>query len=104
MSTRRAVLAGASGAALAALIAPFAVAPAAAATGAHDDGRYVVAHPGRGHFPLVAGGRAAPIVVSAGDHAGRRPGGRRPAGRHRAGHRRAARPSGTTRSRPAATR
>ena len=70
MSTRRAVLAGASGAALAALIAPFAVAPAAAATGAHHDGRYVVAHPGPGRFPLVAGGRAAPIVVSAGDHPG----------------------------------
>jgi hypothetical protein len=56
--------------ALTALIAPLAVAPAAVAAPAGPDAGYVVTRTGRGHFPLVAGGRAAPIVVSAGDHAG----------------------------------
>jgi hypothetical protein len=56
--------------ALTALIAPLAVAPAAAAAPVAPEAGYLVARPGRGHFPLVAGGRAAPIVVSADDHAG----------------------------------
>ena len=56
---------------LVALVAPFAVAPAAAvAHPAHPEPGYVVTRPGRGHFPLVAGGRGAPIVVSGADHAG----------------------------------
>ena len=63
--------------ALAALTAPFFVAtPAAVAAVPRDGlaagqrGSYVSTQPGRGRFPLVADGRAAPIVVSAGDHAG----------------------------------
>ncbi|MEU4222105.1 glycosyl hydrolase 115 family protein [Actinoplanes sp. NPDC026623] len=63
--------------ALAALAAPLFVAVPAGAQAVPDDalaaadrGSYVSALPGRGRFPLVAGGRAAPLVVSAGDHAG----------------------------------
>ncbi|GAA2587372.1 glycosyl hydrolase 115 family protein [Winogradskya consettensis] len=35
-----------------------------------EPGSYVSDQPGPGRFPLVAGGRAAPLVVSAADHAG----------------------------------
>ncbi|HET6531397.1 MAG TPA: glycosyl hydrolase 115 family protein [Actinoplanes sp.] len=56
--------------ALAALLAPLAVAPAAQAGPPRHDSGYVVTRPGPGYFPLVAGGRAAPLVVSASDHAG----------------------------------
>jgi hypothetical protein len=59
--------------ALAALVAPMfvAVAPAATPAVAADkvDG-YVAERPGPGRFPVVAGRTAAPIVVSASDHAG----------------------------------
>ena len=60
--------------ALAALAGSFLVATPATA-GPHDGDRdspdsYVSTRPGRDRFPLVAGGRAAPLVVSAGDHAG----------------------------------
>lgn len=57
--------------ALAALAAPLFVAtPAAAAPHPEHRDSYVSSRPGHGRFPLVAGGRAAPLVVSAGDHAG----------------------------------
>jgi hypothetical protein len=63
--------------ALVALVAPLFVAAPAGAHGVPDDalasaerGNYVSALPGRGRFPVVAGGRAAPLVVSTGDHAG----------------------------------
>ncbi len=61
--------------ALAALAAPFAVAPVAPAVAAPSDhgadrGSYISTRPGAGRFPLVAGGVAAPIVVDDGDHAG----------------------------------
>ncbi|UQU62045.1 glycosyl hydrolase 115 family protein [Couchioplanes caeruleus] len=60
--------------ALAALMLPLVAAPsAAAATGRHgtdDLGGYVSTHPGPGRFPIADRGRVAPIVVSAGDHAG----------------------------------
>ncbi|GAA3342145.1 glycosyl hydrolase 115 family protein [Amorphoplanes nipponensis] len=60
--------------AVAALAGSFLVAtPATAAVaGGHDEDRdsYVATRPGRDRFPLVAAGRAAPLVVSAGDHAG----------------------------------
>src|SRR4051794_26776726 len=63
--------------ALAALAAPLFVAVPAVAQAVPDDalaavgrGGYVSALPGRGRFPLVSDGRAAPLVVSAGDHAG----------------------------------
>ncbi|HJP77701.1 MAG TPA: glycosyl hydrolase 115 family protein [Pseudonocardiaceae bacterium] len=42
---------------------------AAAEPGA-DLGEYLSSRPGSGRFPLVAGGRAAPLVVSASDHPG----------------------------------
>jgi len=57
--------------ALAALAAPLFVAiPAAAAPHVEHRDSYVSDRPGQGRFPLVAAGRAAPLVVSAGDHAG----------------------------------
>ncbi|RSM58136.1 glycosyl hydrolase [Actinoplanes sp. ATCC 53533] len=57
--------------ALAALAAPLFVAiPAAAAPHVEHRDSYVSDRPGHGRFPLVAAGRAAPLVVSAGDHAG----------------------------------
>jgi hypothetical protein len=58
--------------ALAALAGSFLVATPAAAGGPTGEDRdsYVSSRPGPGRFPLVAGGRAAPLVVSAGDHAG----------------------------------
>ena len=68
------------GVALAATLAPVAAPPAAQA--AADDGlrspdpdNYVTTLPGADRFPLVAGGAAATLVVSASDHAGvsRRP-------------------------------
>jgi Glycosyl hydrolase family 115/Gylcosyl hydrolase family 115 C-terminal domain len=52
-----------------ALAAPLLVATPAAATGA-PAADYVSTRSGPGRFPLVAGGRAAPIVVSASDWAG----------------------------------
>ena len=59
--------------ALLALAAPFAVAPvapAAASPPAPDPGTYISTRAGAGRFPLVAAGKAAPIVVDARDHAG----------------------------------
>jgi hypothetical protein len=59
--------------AVTALIAPLfvAVAPAAATDQAADQvAGYVAERSGPGRFPVVAGGTAAPIVVSASDHAG----------------------------------
>ncbi|HEX4816579.1 MAG TPA: glycosyl hydrolase 115 family protein, partial [Nonomuraea sp.] len=53
--------------------APTVAAPAGATAGvapAADPGTYITGTGGPGRFPLVAAGRAAPIVVSAGDHAG----------------------------------
>jgi hypothetical protein len=60
------------------VVASGSAAPGVAATGlaaAASPGRpltaeYVAAGPGPGRFPVVAGGRAAPLVVSTGDHAG----------------------------------
>jgi hypothetical protein len=52
------------------LLAPVFVATPAVAGVATPAENYVSTHDGRGRFPLVAGGRAAPLVVSAGDHAG----------------------------------
>ena len=58
--------------ALAALAAPLLVAIPVSAQAADpvERGSYVSASPGSGRFPLVAGGRAAPLVVSAADYAG----------------------------------
>ena len=58
-----------------ALFGPLLVVPATApatpvAAASSGDSGYVAGRPGPGRFPLVAGGRAAPIVVSAGDYAG----------------------------------
>jgi hypothetical protein len=55
--------------AVTALIAPLFVA-ATPAVATENVAGYVAERPGPGRFPLVAGGRAAPIVVSASDHAG----------------------------------
>ena len=52
------------------LLAVPAAPPAAAAAAPGPATGYVVTEPGPGRFPLVAGGRAAPIVVSTADHAG----------------------------------
>jgi len=54
------------------LAVPLLVAPAAPAVAEphHDAATYIATRGGPGRFPLVAGGRAAPLVVSAGDHAG----------------------------------
>src|SRR5688572_16518035 len=68
MPTRRELLALSSGAAVAAATAGLALPNAAHARQATTG--YVATEPGPGRFPLVAGGRAAPIVVSAADHAG----------------------------------
>jgi hypothetical protein len=54
--------------ALAALVAPLFVAIPAAAAGSSPD--YVAERGGHGRFPVVADGRAAPLVVSASDFAG----------------------------------
>jgi hypothetical protein len=43
---------------------------AATTTGAAEPGSYIVGVPGPGRFPIVAAGRAAPIVVSGQDHPG----------------------------------
>ncbi|WP_199514832.1 glycosyl hydrolase 115 family protein [Nucisporomicrobium flavum] len=60
--------------ALAALLLPLVAVPSAASAhgrpGADDLGGYVSTHPGPGRFPIADRGRVAPIVVSAGDHAG----------------------------------
>ncbi|MEV7629041.1 glycosyl hydrolase 115 family protein [Actinoplanes sp. NPDC089786] len=59
-----------------ALIAPLTAAPATHPPAAHppaaspEKGGYVAFHDGPGRFPVVAGRRAAPIVVSTADHAG----------------------------------
>jgi hypothetical protein len=55
---------------LLALAASAVAAPAAGATSPTDSGSYISFAPSPGAFPLVAGGKAAPIVVSAGDHPG----------------------------------
>jgi hypothetical protein len=52
-----------------ALVAPLVAVPAQAGP-PEDAGGYVAFHGGAGQFPVVAGQRAAPIVVSAADHAG----------------------------------
>ncbi|BCJ48759.1 hypothetical protein Asp14428_02340 [Actinoplanes sp. NBRC 14428] len=59
--------------ALAALALPLLVAPPAAAAPVVAAGRtdgYVSTHPGPGRFPIAERGRAAPVVVDPGDHAG----------------------------------
>ncbi|HEU5107862.1 MAG TPA: glycosyl hydrolase 115 family protein, partial [Micromonosporaceae bacterium] len=56
---------------LAATVAPaVASSPVSAGSGHSDDGTYVSFTDRRGSFPLVAGGKAAPLVVSSGDHDG----------------------------------
>ncbi|MGK5685272.1 glycosyl hydrolase 115 family protein [Actinoplanes sp. URMC 104] len=63
----KAVLASVAAAALL-VVAPV---PAQAAADRRGETRgYVATEPGPGRFPLVAGGRAAPVVVSKDDHAG----------------------------------
>src|SRR5947209_7802392 len=52
-----------------AVVAPALVGSSGAEPGA-DLGEYLSSRPGAGRFPLVAGGRAAPLVVSSGDHPG----------------------------------
>src|SRR5947207_15962604 len=42
----------------------------AAAAGSADPDNYLATSAGPGRFPLVAGGRAAPLVVSSSDHPG----------------------------------
>jgi Gylcosyl hydrolase family 115 C-terminal domain/Glycosyl hydrolase family 115 len=64
---RRTFLAGASAAAAAVALNP----PLrAGARGPDGDGSYISTTPGHGFFPLVAQGRAAPLVVSGDDHPG----------------------------------
>jgi hypothetical protein len=55
---------------MAATVAPTVAASSASAGGGHDDGTYISFTGRRGNFPLVADGRAAPLVVSASDYAG----------------------------------
>ena len=52
-----------------AVLAP-GVASASAGGAGGDLGGYLSSRPGLGRFPLVAGGRGAPLVVSSGDHPG----------------------------------
>jgi Glycosyl hydrolase family 115 len=55
---------------LLALAATATAAPTAGAAAPGGDGSYISSTAGPGSFPLVADGRAAPIVVSASDHPG----------------------------------
>jgi hypothetical protein len=52
------------------LAATAVAAPAAGASAPTDSGSYISFAVAPGSFPLVAGGKAAPIVVSASDHPG----------------------------------
>ncbi|MFW6693008.1 glycosyl hydrolase 115 family protein [Streptomyces sp. MAR4 CNX-425] len=65
-----ALSATAAGGGVLALPDPAAAAPHPDAPRPTDPGAYIAHTPGRGRFPLVAGGRAAPLVADAGDFPG----------------------------------